>query len=183
MRNWPTAYVDSGAAGSSVRKKFDITLLPGGNAGGVGTLGGAGLAVSRLSDHPREAVELVRYLTSRDVQVKRSRVLSEPPTLPELYDLPEVLEANPRFALLSQAFRTGMVSRPSAVSGRKYEDVTEAYFRVVHAVLTGEKSATEAAAALENELVRITSFKKGSPAGSHASNNPSAVGFSFVRTP
>jgi hypothetical protein len=30
-------------------------------------------------------------------------------------------------------------------------------------VLTGEKSAPEAAAALENELVRITGFKKRPP--------------------
>src|SRR5882762_11952575 len=82
MRNWPTAYVDSQAAGSPIRNKFDITLLPGGKAGRMGTLGGAGLAVSRFSAHPREALELVRYLCSRDVQVKRSRVLSQPPTQP-----------------------------------------------------------------------------------------------------
>jgi trehalose/maltose transport system substrate-binding protein len=163
MRNWPTAYVDSQAAGSPIRNKFDITLLPGGKAGRMGTLGGAGLAVSRFSAHPREALELVRYLCSRDVQVKRSRVLSQPPTRPELYELPEVLEPNPRFALLSQAFRTGIVLRPSAVSGKKYEDVTEAYIRAVHSVLAGEKSAPEAAAALEKELVRITGFKKGPP--------------------
>ena len=168
MRNWPTAYVDSQAAGSSIRNRFDITLLPGGQAGRVGTLGGAGLAVSRFSDHRREALELVRYLSSRDVQVKRARVLSEPPTLPTLYDLPEVLESNPRFGLLSQAFRTGMVSRPSAVTGKKYEDVTDAYIRAVHAVLTAEKSAPEAAAALENELGRITGFKKGSPSPTRA---------------
>jgi trehalose/maltose transport system substrate-binding protein len=163
MRNWPTAYVDSQAAGSPIRNKFDITLLPGGKAGRMGTLGGAGLAVSRFSAHPREALELVRYLCSRDVQVKRSRVLSQPPTRPELYELPEVLEPNPRFALLSQAFQTGIVLRPSAVSGKKYEDVTDAYIRAVHSVLTGEKSAPEAAAALEKELVRITGFKKGPP--------------------
>jgi trehalose/maltose transport system substrate-binding protein len=163
MRNWPTAYVDSQAAGSPIRNKFDITLLPGGKAGRMGTLGGAGLAVSRFSAHPREALELVRYLCSRDVQVKRSRVLSQPPTRPELYELPEVLEPNPRFALLSQAFQTGIVLRPSAVSGKKYEDVTEAYIRAVHSVLAGEKSAPEAAAALEKELVRITGFKKGPP--------------------
>jgi trehalose/maltose transport system substrate-binding protein len=163
MRNWPTAYVDSQAAGSPIRSKFDITLLPGGKGGRVGTLGGAGLAVSRFSSHPREALELVRFLSRRDVQVKRSRVLSAPPTLPELYDLPEVLEPNPRFALLSQAFRTGMVSRPSSVTGKKYQDVTDAYIQAVHSVLNAEKSAPEAAAALENELVRITGFKKGLP--------------------
>jgi trehalose/maltose transport system substrate-binding protein len=161
MRNWPSAYVDSQAAGSPIRNKFDTALLPGGKAGRVGTLGGWGLAVSRFSTHPREALELVRYLTRREVQVKRSRVLSQPPTLPELYNLPEVLELNPRFDLLSQAFRTGIVSRPSNVTGKKYQDVTDAYISAVHSVLTGEKGAPEAAAALENELVRITGFKKG----------------------
>jgi trehalose/maltose transport system substrate-binding protein len=163
MRNWPTAYVDSQAAGSPIRNRFDIALLPGGKAGRAGTLGGAGLAVSRFSAHPREAVELVRYLSRRDVQVKRSSVLSVPPTLPELYNLPEVLEPNPRFALLSQALRTGIVSRPSTVTGKKYEVVTGAYIQAVHSVLTGEKSAPEAAADLEKELIRITGFKKGPP--------------------
>jgi trehalose/maltose transport system substrate-binding protein len=163
MRHWPSAYLDSQAAGSSIRNKFDTALLPGGKAGLVGTLGGWGLAVSRFSTHPREALELVRYLTRRDAQVKRSRVLSQPPTLPELYDLHAVLELNPHFALLSQAFRTGIVSRPSAVAGKKYQDVTDAYIQAVHSVLTGEKGAPEAAAALENELVRLTGFKKGPP--------------------
>jgi trehalose/maltose transport system substrate-binding protein len=124
MRNWPTAYVDSQAAGSPIRNKFDIGLLPGGKSRRVGTSGGAGLAVSRFSAHPREALELIRYLSRRDVQVKRSRVLSEPPTLPELYNLPEVLGPNPRFGLLSKAFQTGMVSRPSNVTGSKYQDVS-----------------------------------------------------------
>jgi trehalose/maltose transport system substrate-binding protein len=168
MRNWPSAYVDSKAAGSPIRNKFDIALLPGGKAGRVGTLGGAGLAVSRFSAHPREALELVRYLTRRDVQVKRSRVLSEPPTLRELYNLPEVLEPNPRFDLLIQAFQSGMVSRPSNVTGKKYQEVTDAYVQAVHSVLTGEKSAPQAAAALENELISATGFKKALPLGKSA---------------
>jgi len=163
MRNWPSAYVDSQAAGSPIRDKFATALLPGGKAGQVGTLGGWGLAVSRFSAHPREALELVRYLTRRDVQVKRARLLSQPPTLPELYNMPEVFEPNPRFDLLNQAFRTGTVLRPSNVTGKKYQEVTEAYVQAVHSVLTGEKSAPEAAVALEKELVRITGFKKGPP--------------------
>jgi trehalose/maltose transport system substrate-binding protein len=167
MRNWPTAYVDSQSAGSSIRNQFDITLVPGGKAGRVGTLGGAGLAVSRFSPHPREALELVRYLSRGDVQAKRSRVLSVPPTLPELYNLPEVRGPNPRFTLLSQVFRTGVVSRPSNVTGKKYQDVTDAYIQAVHSVLTGEKSAPAAAASLENELVGVTGFKKGPPRDQH----------------
>ena len=163
MRHWPSAYVDSQAAGSPIRDKFDAAMLPGGKSGRVGTLGGWGLAVSRFSAHSHEALELVRYLTRRDVQVNRFRVLSQPPTLSELYNSPEVLESNTRFDVLSQAFRIGMVSRPSNVSGKKYQDVTDAYIQAVHSVLTGEKSAPEAAAALENELVQTTGFKKGPP--------------------
>jgi trehalose/maltose transport system substrate-binding protein len=165
MRNWPSAYVDSQAPGSPILNKFDIALLPGGKAGRVGTLGGWGFAISRFSAHPREALELVRYLTRKDVQEKRFRLLSQPATLPELYNLPEVLQSNPRFDLLSQAFRTGMVLRPSAVAGKKYQEVTDAYIQAIHSVLTGEKSAPEAAADLENELVRTTGFKKGPPLG------------------
>jgi len=163
MRNWPTAYVDSQSAGSPIRNKFDIALLPGGKSGHAGTSGGAGLAVSRISAHPREALELVRYLSRRDVQVKRSRVLSEPPTLPELYNLPEVLESNPRFNLVSEAFQTAIVSRPSNVTGKKYQDVSDAYIVAVHSVLTKQKNAPEVVAALEDELARITGFKKGPP--------------------
>jgi trehalose/maltose transport system substrate-binding protein len=163
MRNWTSAYVDSQAAGSPIHNKFDVSLLPGGKAGRLGTLGGTGLAVSRFSTHPREAVELVRYLISRDVQIRRSRLLTEAPTRPELYDLAEAREPNPRFAQLSQAFRTGIVSRPSNLTGKKYEEVSNAYMQAVHSVLTGERSGPESAQALENELVRITGFKKGPP--------------------
>lgn len=163
MRNWPTAFVDSRGAESPIRDKFDIAPLPGGSAGRVGTLGGAGLAVSRFSQHPQEAIALVRYLSRGDVQTHRSSVLSEPPTLSGLYDRPEVLTPNPHFTLVSQAFRTGLVSRPSNVTGKKYQDVTDAYIVAVHSVLTGERSAADAAAALEDKLVHITTFKTGPP--------------------
>ena len=163
MRNWPSAYIDSEGAGSSIRNKFDTAMLPGGKAGRVGTLGGWGLAVSRFSAHPREALELVRYLTSSDVQVKRARLLSQPPTLPELYTVPEVLASNPHLAVLGQAFQTGLVARPSNVSGKRYQDVTDAYIQAVHSVLTREKNAPQAAAGLEKELVRTTGFKTGLP--------------------
>ncbi len=165
MRNWTLGYADSLAAGSPIRNKFDVSLPPGGKAGRAGTLGGAGLAVSRFSAHPREALALVPYLSRRDVQMKRSRLLSQASPLPELYELPGVREPNPNFALLSQAFRTGMVLRPSNVTGKNYQAVTDAYTQAVHSVLTGEKSAPEAAATVENELVRITGFKKGPASG------------------
>jgi len=171
MRNWPQASVDSRAASSPIRNKFDVTLLPAGKAGRAGTLGGTSLAISRFSAHPREAIQLVRFLSSGRMQVERSRALSVPPTQHQLYEQSEVLEPNPYFAPLGQAFRAGVVvSRPSDVAGKNYEAVTEAYIQAVHSVLTREQSAPKAAAALEKELIRITGFKTGPP--SRGSTHP-----------
>jgi trehalose/maltose transport system substrate-binding protein len=162
MRGWPTAYLDSRGA-PPIRDRFDISLLPGGPAGRFGTLGGAGLAVSRFSTHRREALELVRYLSRSDVQAKRSRVLAQPPTLANLYAEQAVIGPDPRYTVVGQGFRTGLVRRPSIVTGKNYQAVSDAYVKAVHSVLTHQKSGADAAANLETELVRITGFKTGAP--------------------
>jgi len=51
------------------------------------------------------------------------------------------------------------VARPSIDSGEKYEDVSRAYIRALHSVLTGEEIPSVAAAALEKQLIQITGFK------------------------
>jgi trehalose/maltose transport system substrate-binding protein len=164
MRNWPQASVASRAPESAVRNKFDVAMLPAGKAGRAGVLGGTSLAVSAFSTHPREALQLVRYLCSGHVQAQRSRALSVPPTRHMLYQASEVLESNPYFAPLDRAFVTGAaVLRPSSVARTQYPDVSDAYIRAVHSVLTRKQSAPEAAAALEKELIRITGFKAGPP--------------------
>jgi trehalose/maltose transport system substrate-binding protein len=167
MRNWPGAFIASHAQGSPIKDKFDVSPLPAGRAGNAATLGGHSYGVSRHSLHPREAALLVRYLTRRDVQLRRSRTRSEPPTLPEMYQDPEVLAANPYFANFLQAYRKGVVQRPSSVTGKKYPDVSHAYFEAVHEVLTGKKSAPKAAAELQDQLVQITGFRAPVP-GAHS---------------
>jgi len=142
--------------------QFGITGMPGGSAGRVGALGGNALAVPRNSAHPKEALEMIRYLGQRDVELKRAREPLEPSKQMELFELPNILAPYPK---LSKSGLPGgrVVARPSIVAGLKYEDVTRAYFRTVHAVLTGEIKATAAAAALEKELVAITGYKPGPP--------------------
>lgn len=137
---------------------FGVTSLPGGRAGRVDTLGGNGLAVSRTSAHPREALELIRFLLQRDAALKRERESPEPPRQQELYDLPEILEPYPRLAA-SRQHPGRVVARPSIISGEKYEDVSRAYIRALHSVLTGEESPSVAAAALEKQLIQITGFR------------------------
>ena len=123
------------------------------------TLGGFGLAVSRSSAHPREAVALIHFLIARELQSKADPIHTEPA---QLYGLPQILQA---YAPSPQATQPSgqLVSRPSNVTGHAYEDVSRAYFRAVHSVLTGERSAPMAAAELEKQLVAITGFKTGPP--------------------
>jgi trehalose/maltose transport system substrate-binding protein len=141
---------------------FGVTSVPGGRVGRAGTLGGSGLAVSRTAEHPREAIELIRFLLHRDAQLGRAREHAEVPKELELYELPEILKPFPQFPQLSQ-HGSGVVTRPSLVAGQKYEDVDRAYIGAVHSVLTHQQSAPDSAAALEKELIRITGFRKGPP--------------------
>ena len=67
-----------------------------------------------------------------------------------------VLKANPYYAPLKQVFLGGALSRPSSVSGRKYADVSRAYSRAIHSVLTGQDKAAPAVVALRRELEWIT---------------------------
>jgi trehalose/maltose transport system substrate-binding protein len=155
MRSWPYFSQD---VGPRIRGRFELTFVPGGAGGHAMVLGENALAVSRYSRHVDSAVALVKYLSRRDVQLERARVTSLPPTVPDLYDDPEVLRANPFYTPLKRVFLGGAVSRPSSVTGLKYADVSRAYFRAVHSVITRQQPAAAAAAALERELVWITGF-------------------------
>ena len=158
MRNWANAYVAARAPGSPIQKTFEVAPLPEGRAGLGATLGGHGYGVSRYSLHPQEAAMLVRFLCRRDVQLKRCRKTAQPSTLPDLYSDPEVLAANPYFSSILDT-RNKIALRPAATSGKKYPDVSRAYFEAVHVVLTGKKSATQAASDLQIELQEITGLK------------------------
>jgi len=142
--------------------QFGVTSLPKGGSARVDTLGGNGLAVSQASAHPREAQQLIRFLLRRDVELMRATEHSDVPKELELRELPAILNPYSRFSE-SRLHGGDVVARPSIVTGTKYEDVSRAYIRAVHSVLTGEKMASASAAALEKELVEITGFKTGPP--------------------
>jgi trehalose/maltose transport system substrate-binding protein len=175
MRNWPNAYVAARAPNSPTRDRFSIAPLPAGRAGLATTLGGQGYGVSRYSSHPREAAMLVRFLTGRDEQARRCRKSSNPPTIPELYRDPEVLAQNPYFATILLAYRQGAAVRPSTAAGKKYPDVSRAYFEAVHALLSHEKSASQAAADLDEELTKILERPARNKNISHDQEHPASM--------
>jgi len=142
--------------------EFGITAVPGGPGGRVGALGGNGLAISRASSHPQEALQLIRFLFRKDAQLMHGGGLSDAPKGLELYELPTILKVYPELQK-SAGSRGGLVARPSVAAGSKYEEVTRAYIRALHAVLIGEKTSSVAAGELEKELIEITGFQTGPP--------------------
>jgi trehalose/maltose transport system substrate-binding protein len=156
MRNWPYAWALAQSADSPVRGRVGVAPLPGGVLGdSAATLGGWQLAVSRYSEHPTIAADLVRYLTSAQEQKRRAIAASLNPTIPALYADPDVLAAAPFFADLQDIMRQA-VARPSSVTGSRYNQVSNAFWSAVHRVLSGKQPAAQSLATLERRLNRLS---------------------------
>lgn len=169
-RGWPFLESRPPAPLSSVDNQFGMTSIPGGPTGRASTLGGNGLAISQSSAHPKEALELIRFLRRRDAQLMSATEHSKPPEEVELFALPALLDPYPQFTQ-ERLHGGGVVARPSVVAAEKYDEVSRAYIRAVRSVLMREKTAPLAAADLEKELVGLTGFRPGLPSQLNGSSS------------
>jgi trehalose/maltose transport system substrate-binding protein len=159
---WTSDYFLTIPPKSMMFGKIGVTSVPSGKIG-VGALGGFGLGISGSSKHQREAIALVKFLLHKEAALEAASISAELPTGTALYRLPTMLTAYSRSMTAAQPRGDGIVSRPSMLLGRNYEEVSRAYAEAVHSVLTGKNSAPKAAAELETELEHITGFPKGPP--------------------
>lgn len=152
MRNWGYAYPLGQAADSPIKDMFNVTTLPGKEAGmSAATLGGWQLGVSRYSANIPAAVALLKFLVGPESQVVYTLDRGEQPTIPSVYDDPQIKEQLPYLSSFRPMLEAA-TARPSTVSGADYANVSELYFTAVHSVLTGEADAAEAMADLELAL-------------------------------
>ncbi len=158
MRNWPYAYIESLRPDSSVRNQVGVALLPRGDHPGArhaDVLGGFQLMVSKKSANKDAAIELVKFLTSLEIQRVNASTRGYAPTRPVLYDSP-ALKANALFVTLRDVLLKVAVTRPSTAAGQQYDRLSTAYFSAVRQTLTGKKSADAAVTELESELLRFS---------------------------
>jgi trehalose/maltose transport system substrate-binding protein len=150
MRNWPYAYALGADPKSAVSGKFDITVLPrgGDNGNNAACLGGWQLMISAYSKIPDAAADLVRYLSSAEVQKKRAIDWSILPTRPALYSDPDVLAKYPFFKIMLDVFNNA-VARPSTVTGADYNSLSTAFSQNANKVLTGAESGKDAVVQVE----------------------------------
>ena len=152
MRNWPYALALADRTGSAVAGKIGVAPLPHGDGGmSSAALGGSQLAVSRYSSAPEAAIDLVRALTSTDEQKRRAINAGLNPTIERLYRDPELIAAIPILGKLRTIF-AGAVARPSAVTGRRYNQVSSEFWNAVHDVLSGRRAAPASLIALTSRL-------------------------------
>jgi trehalose/maltose transport system substrate-binding protein len=156
MRNWPYAYALGADPKSPVSGKFDVTILPkgGDNGKNAACLGGWQLMVSAYSKVPDVAADLVRYLSSVEVQKRIAMQFSVLPSRLALYSDPEVLAKNPFFKIMLNVFNNA-VARPSTVAGADYNQLATAFFQNVNNVLIGAESGKDAVVKIEAVATRV----------------------------
>lgn len=156
MRNWPYAWNLSQAERSPIKGKVGVIALPKGGDNGqhASALGGWQLAVSKYSEHPEVAADLVMFLTSFEQQKIRAIRASYNPTIEALYQDKEVLAQVPFFGMLYGTFAS-TVARPSTITGDQYGRASNLFFNAVHSVISGRSSSDVELARLEKQLKRM----------------------------
>ncbi|TPI64455.1 ABC transporter substrate-binding protein [Mesorhizobium sp. B3-1-7] len=155
MRNWPYAYALGNSENSPIKSKFDVAPLPAGEGGRpVATLGGWNLAVSRYSKHPAAAIELVKFIASREMQKYRTLKTSNLPTISALYDDPDIARQQPIVPRWKPIFLDAR-PRPSATARIKYNEASSQFWTAVHDTISGQGTAADNLADLGARLTRL----------------------------
>jgi trehalose/maltose transport system substrate-binding protein len=132
------------AADSPIKDKVGVVPLPKGDgdkAVHTGTLGGQSLAVSKYSANPKEAADLVLYLTGAEEEKRRAVKGSFNPSLKSVYNEPEL--KNDAFFATFGTILGSVATRPAAVAGKGYNQFSSQFVRAVHATLQGQSTAED----------------------------------------
>lgn len=85
---------DLASAAPDTKGKWNIAYPP----GGVGNQGGSFIGILKSTKHPKEAYEVIKFLTSPDNLVKGYKEFGNYPSTPEVYSKPEMENKNEFFA-------------------------------------------------------------------------------------
>jgi trehalose/maltose transport system substrate-binding protein len=152
-RNWPYQYGIGATAGSKVKGKFSVTVLPHGSAGNsVGTVGGWGLGVSKFSKHKGAATEFVRYMTSAAVEKFDAITNSNVPTIVSVAKNKAVVKVNPY--LKPAIASVPRVTRPGKAFGTHYNEASKVIYQGINQILTGS-SASQVLPQIKSRLQQI----------------------------
>lgn len=155
-RNWP--YMYAGSQDSEATKgKVGVSPLPKGDDPedkSAACLGGWQQMVSKYSKHPDAAIEWVKFITSPELQTSYAIERSHLPTIPAVYDDPEIAKASEFIPRLKPVFEAA-VGRPSAQTGDLYPELSTVFYQQLNKILSGGQSAADGAAQMEKDMKSI----------------------------
>ncbi len=138
---WMTAYIQDQAKNAA--GKWDIAAIP----GGAGNSGGSHLTVPKQGKHHKEAAELVMFLTSPENQAKVFKSTGNFPSIPALYDQPDIQDFKKEFfnnAPVGKIFSDAARNLKPQHLGPKEGDVRTAIGNGLTRVEQGKQSPDEA---------------------------------------
>jgi multiple sugar transport system substrate-binding protein len=153
LDNWPDVYGALSVPGpeNKVYGKFGFTALPGLNGPGSSSLGGANLAISAYSQHPRTALNFIKYMTDLANEKEMLEQGSFPPVWTQLYTSPSLMRSYPYLHVLEQAIDTAQ-PRPAITN---YDQASLAISSDVYQALTQQKKPQQALAEMAAQLTQI----------------------------
>lgn len=137
MRNWPYAWSLVNQESSVVCNKVGVMSIPSSKALNKKTaaLGGWHLCVSKYTKHPKEAIDLLLFLTSKSQQKNRAIIASYAPAYKSLYRSKKVLISNPFYIDLYYSLQNA-VKRPFLEFNTNYPRFSSHIFNFVHNILS-----------------------------------------------
>jgi len=148
-RNWPYAWALHQRPDSKVKDQIGMAPLPAPPGGErVSTLGGWHIGLSRFSDHKRQALKFIRFVTSYDTQKKIMSRMGWNPGREDLYNDPDVLKRAPHYRELKDVFQYAQ-PRPLLPY---YTQISAIAQRHINSVLADRKSAGQALSEAQGEI-------------------------------
>ncbi|WP_129663093.1 ABC transporter substrate-binding protein [Phytoactinopolyspora endophytica] len=139
---WMTGVI-SGAAGDDAAGEWDIADAPGDG----GNWGGSFLAVPAESEHPEEAAELAKYLTSPEAHIEAFEQLGNLPSSPQALEDEGVLAATNEYfndAPIGEIFAAGAADLSPVHLGPQNNAIRTEYENALRAIDQGERTPDEA---------------------------------------
>lgn len=152
--SWMIGYIQ-GQAGDKGAGKWDVTTAP----GGTGNWGGSYLAVPKASKHIEQAVDLAKWLTAPEQQVKLFLKQGSFPSSTKAIADPQVASATNKYfndAPIGQIFGDSAKNLPVAILGPKdgliKDTFSTAILRVEQQGMAPDKSYNQFLADIKNAL-------------------------------
>ncbi|GAA1732500.1 extracellular solute-binding protein [Nonomuraea sp. AD125B] len=149
---WMTGFIQEQAKDAT--GKWDIATVPGGS----GNSGGSHLMVPKQSKHPKEAAELIDFLTSKDNQAKVFKEEGTFPSIPSLYDDPSIQNFTKPFfgdAPIGKIYSDAAKALKPQHLGPKEADVRVAIGNGLGRVEQGKQTPDEAWAQVLQDVQKI----------------------------